>query len=445
MIKNYIKVALNVFRRNPFYTFISLFGISFTLMVLLLSTAFFQNELGANKPLTKKDRLLVIPTMGMKTWKVDVKETIDTTYVNGIVAYDTIKVETPIIGEHTNYSNSGVSLDFAKEKFQKMSSPELVSIFSVAGIETYPRGQRLAFGATYTDDVYWNILDFEFIEGKPYGINEVENQARVIVISEPAAKEYFGQADSYLGKTLVWGTNSFEVVGVTRRVNTSLDGVSSDIFIPYTNMLAESLNYGWGYFGSMTVAILAPNKKSLTAISNELRMIESTTELPVDNFDALEIYEKDISDIYAWGIIGDQSTRSGKKFLAIIFGALFLFLLIPTLNLINLNVTRIMERSAEIGVRKAFGARTKDLMIQFLFENIIITAIGGVIGLALALVAMNALNKAEVFENSYLAINPKIFALSLFLILLFGLTSGLLPAWRMAKTQVAKAIKQSKI
>ena len=58
---------------------------------------------------------------------------------------------------------------------------------------------------------------------------------------------------------------------------------------------------------------------------------------------------------------------------------ILLVMLLPTLNLININVTRIMERSSEIGVRKAFGASSRTLVYQFIVENIILTLIGGII------------------------------------------------------------------
>jgi putative ABC transport system permease protein len=63
--------------------------------------------------------------------------------------------------------------------------------------------------------------------------------------------------------------------------------------------------------------------------------------------------------------------------------ALFVMLL-PTLNLVNVNITRIMERSSEIGVRKAFGASSRTLVYQFIVENLILTFLGGFIGMVLS-------------------------------------------------------------
>ena len=98
MLKNYFKIAINGLGRNRFYTFVSLFGISFTLMVLMLSASFMDNELGANAPLSKKERILIIPMMAMKQWKRETITTVDTLYRNDSIVLDTVLTENIIKG-----------------------------------------------------------------------------------------------------------------------------------------------------------------------------------------------------------------------------------------------------------------------------------------------------------------------------------------------------------
>ena len=75
-------------------------------------------------------------------------------------------------------------------------------------------------------------------------------------------------------------------------------------------------------------------------------------------------------------------------------GLALLFVLLPTVNLVNINVSRIMERASEIGVRKAFGASARTLVGQFIVENVLLTLIGGLIGLVLSLFVLRALNES---------------------------------------------------
>src|SRR5207244_6461306 len=80
---------------------------------------------------------------------------------------------------------------------------------------------------------------------------------------------------------------------------------------------------------------------------------------------------------------GEYTSRPGRLLAAMIIIAI-LFMLLPTVNLININVSRIMERAGEIGVRKAFGASSWTLVAQFIVENIVLTLIGGGIGFFLS-------------------------------------------------------------
>jgi putative ABC transport system permease protein len=119
----------------------------------------------------------------------------------------------------------------------------------------------------------------------------------------------------------------------------------------------------------------------------------------------------------------------------------FLVMFLPAVNLVNINITRIMERSSEIGVRKAFGASAGTLVYQFIVENIILTLLGGLVGVLLALIMMWAFNSAEIFHNLQLQLNFTVVVIGLLTCLVFGFISGVYPAWRMSKFPIVKALK----
>ena len=100
-----------------------------------------------------------------------------------------------------------------------------------------------------------------------------------------------------------------------------------------------------------------------------------------------------------------------------------------------------MERSSEIGVRKAFGASSSKLVTQFIFENIILTFLGGIIGFVIAYVTITIFNHSNVIPNADLTINLRVLFSSILLCLLFGFISGVLPAWRMSRLNVVTALK----
>jgi putative ABC transport system permease protein len=141
--------------------------------------------------------------------------------------------------------------------------------------------------------------------------------------------------------------------------------------------------------------------------------------------------------------LGDDSGTGVTKFFLIIGIVLFLFMLLPTINLVNINSSRIMERSSEIAVRKAFGASSGTLAIQFIVENLILTFLGGIIGVTLSAIVLWVFNNSQLIPNAALQINFLVLAATLGACLVFGLLSGVYPAWRMSRLQVVTALKSN--
>jgi putative ABC transport system permease protein len=139
--------------------------------------------------------------------------------------------------------------------------------------------------------------------------------------------------------------------------------------------------------------------------------------------------------------LGDAETGKVTKLFFIIIIFVLMFLLLPTLNLMNINISRIMERSSEIGVRKAFGASGMTLVGQFIVENIILTFLGTILAIIFSFIILQALNGSELIANMHLNINLTVLFYSLVTCLVFGLLSGVYPAWRMSRLQVVTALK----
>jgi putative ABC transport system permease protein len=135
-----------------------------------------------------------------------------------------------------------------------------------------------------------------------------------------------------------------------------------------------------------------------------------------------------------------EEVQTGTVRLIFILAAL-LFITLPTMNLISINLSRIMERASEIGVRKAFGASSRSLIGQFVLENVVLTVIGGAIGFVLAVIALPALSRLELIPYATFDINFRIFGYCMLLAAIFGAISGAYPAWRMSRMHPVNALR----
>ena len=137
-----------------------------------------------------------------------------------------------------------------------------------------------------------------------------------------------------------------------------------------------------------------------------------------------------------------EKTRP-KRSMAIIITAMIYFMLLPTVNLVNINISRITERMSEIGVRKSFGASSWTLTGQFLIENLILTLAGGALGFLFTRLVLYYITLSGLFLYTEFYLNYRIFLYAMLLALFFGLMSGVYPAWKMSRLHPVAALRTS--
>ncbi len=447
MIYNYIKLAWRVLNRKKFFTAISLFGISFTLGILMVILAFLQSELGTNKPLTHKDDFVLLESLMLQRVYQDTTITIDTVVADGVTVYDTImKFNDGSTMMNSSEMNNGI----AEEYLSDLPSTQNMTIMSDAGQNNvYVNGVKVSLSTVYTDPHYFEVLDHEIVAGRPIDQNDMDQASQVAVMSTKAAKEYFGTTKDVVGKEIKMEGKTYSVIGLFPHNGKIMPYVSPDLLIPYSTVNADDQTSF--YHGFYIVLFQKKSNRTSKQLKDEIK--NAATLIPLDHpskphedYNEVVFKPKTYNELYAQGIYYDEDETKSYAIMKWILGLLLLFfILLPTLNLINLNVSRIMERSAEIGVRKAFGAHQGNILSQFIVENVVQTLLGGLIGLGLALVLIRIINKGGALGDATLTLSPKFFLYSLLATLVFGILSGLLPAYRMSKLHIVNALKQSRI
>lgn len=444
MIKNYFKLAIKVLGRRKFFTFISLFGISFTLMILMVITAFLDHELGKHAPMSDRDKMVFLDRLVTTLEVIDTVPMVDSSLIDGVMRYDTTY---DYVDRRPSYSSSSLSYTFLNNHLKNIDGAEQESFYQPGGsFDVFINSNKLSLSAIYTDAPYWSIYDFRLKEGRFYQPQEVENQEQVVVIPEKTAKSYFGKQEGVIGELIRLDDKQYEVIGLIETPNSHFPMVSSDIYLPLTNMNPRNLT-SEDFHGGFEAVFLSQNTKNTARIKDDIRARGSRVKMPrPEEYNRLQIEPATFTETYSQSVIFEEDPAKSKRIVfSILGGLLLLFILLPTLNLINVNISRIMECSAEIGVRKAFGAHSSTILFQFVFENVILTFLGGIIGLLLAVVLLNIINSSNALGEITLGFNIRVFIYSFLICLVFGVLSGIIPAYRMSKLHISNALKQNQL
>jgi putative ABC transport system permease protein len=267
-----------------------------------------------------------------------------------------------------------------------------------------------------------------------------------VVITKETAMDYFGKESGVIGEQIEIDKKKYRVTGLLKDLPTSKMFVQANVYIPYT-CLEDRMLKDDSYQGAFEGVFLASRPSDRDQLKSEIGHKGAMVELPdPERYNVLEFDALTFNERYAREIVWDEDPqKSLRTMIFILVGLLSLFFLLPTLNLINVNISRIMERSDEIGVRKAFGASSGNILFQFVFENVILTLIGGVLGLILAMVLLKIFNDSKVLGEVYLHFNFRVFIYSLVICIFFGILSGLIPAYRMSRIHIVNALKQNQL
>jgi putative ABC transport system permease protein len=420
MLRHYLLLSLKVLLRRKFFTFISIVGISLTLLVLLVVTALIDHLIAPMVPETRQARML---TSGFAVMYGD----------------------SPTDGRNQWCCNAGFSLYHRYAR----NLPGAVAL-SISGNTqrafSYVDGRKIESLMKRTDGEFWEILDFTFLEGRPYTVAEVEAADFVAVINRETREKFFGSAPAG-GQTIEVGGQRFRVVGVVENVSALRDVPYADIWTPYTTSKTQS--YKAGLMGDSRAIVLAADSSALPAIREEfnarLARIDRSEFPDPKAYEAIVApfetkWEQRARDVGPLVDLTDPEPQGWRLALGLTVAAL-LFVLLPTVNLVNINVSRIMERASEIGIRKAFGASSRTLVGQFVVENIILTTAGGLAGLVLAVFVLHGINESGLIPYSRLAVNWRVFVYGLVMAVMFGVLSGVYPAWRMSRLHPAQALR----
>jgi putative ABC transport system permease protein len=303
-----------------------------------------------------------------------------------------------------------------------------------AAAETRTRGQVIAGNQNWSTQVQGTEVDLPLIRSWPtkYGSfftqQDVNSAAKVAVLGSVVSDTLFGPDIDPTGEMIRIRNQPFKVVGVMTSKGQSAMGSDQDdvIFAPYTTIMKKL--QGQQHINSITVSAVTPDTRPVAdAITEVLRTRHKLMPGDPDDFMVRTLEEM--------ASVRSETARTMGTLLAAIAGV---SLLVGGIGIMNIMLVSVTERTREIGLRMAIGARGKDVLLQFLVEAVVLSLFGGIIGIAFGFGLAAA---AEEFLEWPTAIPPNAIAMAFGFAAATGVFFGFYPARKAARLDPIEALR----
>jgi putative ABC transport system permease protein len=265
----------------------------------------------------------------------------------------------------------------------------------------------------------WDVQEGRFLM-KP----DIDNATPVAIIGVNAADEIFGKHEEVTGKTFTLNGVKVSVAGVLEEQGSSMMGSDDDkIIIPFT--FAQRL--------FSTNGIKAFYVSATSSVTVDLAE-ETLKSFMMQHYRS----DEDAFRIFSQSSILDMMSTVTGLLTTLLGGIAAISLLVGGIGIMNIMLVSVSERTREIGIRKAIGASRRNILLQFLIEALVISLLGGLIGIGISYLALTILS--QVMDMS-IVISAGIVAISLGFSIGVGLVFGMYPANKASKLHPIEALR----
>ena len=332
-----------------------------------------------------------------------------------------------------------LSLDDAEALANPAYVPSAVAVVPTSGnyTEVIGDGESITTSVTGTTPEYVEALNYSLASGQFISQRNVSHRDMVAVLGDKVATDLFG-SDDPLGQKVKIKGRQFTVIGVLEAKGGAFMGVSQDelLVIPITTFQTRLFTQRTAG-GEDAVQAIVVQVSSSEAIDGALYDIENVLRqrhrLAADEENDFAVISQEQIVAQLQGIIG---------VFTVVLGAIAgISLLVGGIGIMNIMLVSVTERTREIGIRKAVGAKRRDILTQFLLEAAMLSLVGGGIGIAGGLVASRLVSRINIGGGTIPSVvSPDIIILAVSVSVFIGLVSGIYPALRAARLNPIDAL-----
>lgn len=297
------------------------------------------------------------------------------------------------------------------------ASPKITSAAQVRW-----RNKSLSGSLSGVSPTFFSVTGLKLVQGRLFNAQDLSQQAAVAVIEEKSVRSLFGKTDP-VGQVVVTGNMPLQIIGVVREEN-RWGGASNtlSLWIPYTSMMSRVMTQS--YFSQITLRVRDGVSPPLAE--------QAVTELLTRRHGSKDFFT------YSSDTILTSVKKTTATMTLLVSAIAVISLIVGGVGVVNIMLVSVVERTREIGIRIAVGARQSDILQQFMIEAVMISLVGGLIGVVLSL------GIGVIFGLLVSSMKMQFSLLSLFMAFssatLIGVIFGYLPARNAARLDPVDAL-----
>ena len=301
------------------------------------------------------------------------------------------------------------------------------------GVQVVYGNNNWATNAQGVTPDYMTVRDYTMLSGQFFTTQDVDAAAKVAVLGETVAENLFGDSDP-TGQVVIIKNVPFTVAGVLTPKGQSPTGQDQDdvILLPISTAMQKVLGANRANaqaVGSLTVQAISPQAMDSAIEEMEALLRERHRILPglEDDFTI-----RNLTEVF-------QAQETSAQVMSILLGAIAsVSLIVGGIGIMNIMLVSVTERTREIGLRQAVGAKTGDILMQFLVEAVTLSLLGGIVGIAVGLAASVLISH---FAKWSTAVSPLSILLAFLFSALVGVFFGYYPARKAAYMDPIEALR----